>query len=139
MGSSVEPTGGCLCGSVSYRVDGPLRDVLHCHCVNCRKVSGNFVASSGCATSDLVIDDDTAVLRWYDLGYARYGFCSECGSSLFWQGAEHMDRTSIQSGSLTDASRLKLIGIWFTSEAQPHLLLDDTVPRYEGNDEGADL
>ena len=50
-----------------------------------------------------------------------------------------MDRTSIQSGSLTDASRLKLLGIWFTSEAQPHLLLDDSVPHYEGNDEDADV
>jgi hypothetical protein len=132
-------TGGCLCGRVTYRVDGPLRDVLHCHCINCRKVSGNFVASSGSATSDLVIADEDHSLRWYDLGYARYGFCSTCGSSLFWQGAEHTDRTSIQAGSLDDASSVSLLGVWFANDAQPHVTMDHSVPHFGGNDAGGDV
>jgi len=132
-------TGGCLCGSVTYRVDGPLRDVLHCHCANCRRVSGNFVASSGSATDDLVITDLGRSLRWYDLGYARYGFCSTCGSSLFWQGAEHTDRTSIQAGSLDDASSISLAGVWFADEAQPHVTLDHSVPHFPRNDGGGDV
>lgn len=134
-----EPTGGCLCGAVTYVVDGPLRDVLHCHCVNCRKVSGNFVASSGSATSDLAITDDAGRLRWYDLGYASYGFCSTCGSSLFWRGAEHDNRTSIQAGSLFDASDLSLAGVWFSQEAQSHLIVDETVPHFVANDDGGDV
>lgn len=134
-----EPTGGCLCGAVTYVVDGPLRGILHCHCVNCRKVSGNFVASSGSATSDLSISDDDDVLRWYDLGYAKYGFCSICGSSLFWRGAEHEDRTSIQAGSLSDASERALVGVWFAEDAQSHLIVDETVPHFAGNDDGGDV
>ena len=130
--SEAEPTGRCMCGALSYTVDGPLRNVLHCHCVNCRRVSGNFVASSGCATEDLTIHGEEH-LRWYDHGYCRYGFCSTCGSSLFWQGAEHMDRTSLQSGSLLDADALVLEGIWFAEEAQPHNVLDSTVPHFSGN------
>lgn len=131
-----KPTGGCLCGAVTFVVDGPLRDVLHCHCVNCRKVSGNFVASSGSATADLTIDDAAGALRWYDLGYARYGFCSTCGSSLFWQGAEHTDRTSIQAGAIDEVSGLSLAGVWFASEAQPHVLVDPAVPHFVENDDG---
>ena len=34
-------TGGCLCGAVRYQVHGPLRDVLICHCVECRRWHGN--------------------------------------------------------------------------------------------------
>lgn len=132
-------TGGCLCGAITYVVDGPLRDVLHCHCVNCRKISGNFVASSGSATSDLTITDDQRTLRWYDLGYATYGFCSTCGSSLFWRGAEHTDRTSIQAGSLSDTSDLALAGVWFAEEAQGHLLIDASVPHFARNDDGGDV
>ena len=134
-----EPTGGCLCGAVTYVVDGPLRDVLHCHCVNCRKVSGNFVASSGSATDDLTITDENDRLAWYDLGYAKYGFCSACGSSLFWRGSEHAERTSIQAGSLSDASALNLVGVWFADEAQGHLLVDGSVPHFAGNDDGGDV
>ncbi|MDW3176206.1 MAG: GFA family protein [Acidimicrobiia bacterium] len=133
------PTGGCLCGAITYHVDGPLRDVLHCHCLNCRKISGNFVASSGSATEDLTISDAEGALRWFDLGYARYGFCSTCGSSLFWQGAEHADRTSIQAGSLDDASAISLVGVWFADEAQSHVLVDESVPHFAGNDDGADV
>ncbi|HGG64526.1 MAG TPA: GFA family protein, partial [Rhodobacteraceae bacterium] len=37
-------TGGCLCGAVTYVVNGPLRDVIACHCTQCRKSSGHHVA-----------------------------------------------------------------------------------------------
>lgn len=129
-------TGGCLCGDVTYTVEGPLRDILHCHCINCRKVSGNFAASSGSATGDLMITDEDSVLRWFDLGYARYGFCSTCGSSLFWQGADHPERTSIQAGSLDDVSSISLAGVWFADEAQPHVVVDESVAQFVGNGGG---
>ena len=52
---------------------------------------------------------------------------------MFWQGAEHMEHTSIQAGVVDDASSLSLDGVWFAGDAQPHLLLDDTVPHHAGN------
>ena len=39
-------TGGCLCGAVRYRVAGPLRDVVACHCAQCRRSSGHFAAAT---------------------------------------------------------------------------------------------
>jgi len=32
--------GSCLCGTVRFEVDGPIRGVGSCHCSKCRKVSG---------------------------------------------------------------------------------------------------
>jgi len=127
------PVGSCLCGAISFGVEGELRSILHCHCVNCRKSSGNFVASSGCATKALTIHDRTDQLRWYDVGYCRYGFCATCGSRLFWQGADHMEHTSIQAGVLDDVSELPLDGVWFADDAQPHNELDPAVPHFVGN------
>lgn len=125
--------GSCLCDAISFDVEGPLRNVLHCHCVNCQKSSGNYVASSGCPTNKLTINDPTEQLRWYDMGYCRYGFCATCGSRMFWQGAEHMHHTSIQAGVLDDASGLTLDGIWFADDAQPHVALNTEVPHHSGN------
>ncbi len=34
-------TGRCLCGAVAYEVRGPLRDVLICHCEECRRWHGH--------------------------------------------------------------------------------------------------
>lgn len=91
------------------------------------------MASSGCPTDALTIHDPDEQLRWYDLGYCRYGFCATCGSRMFWQGADHMEHTSIQAGVIDDASHLELAGIWFADDAQPHVTLDERVARHSGN------
>ena len=39
-------TGSCLCGEVAYEVTGPLRPVVNCHCLQCRKTTGHFMAAT---------------------------------------------------------------------------------------------
>ena len=46
-------TGGCLCGAVRYRVAGPLRDVVACHCGQCRRSSGHHAAATAARRGDL--------------------------------------------------------------------------------------
>ncbi len=127
------PTGGCLCGSVTYETHRPLRQVLQCHCSNCRRTSGNFVAASRTATNELEIRDPAGHLRWYDLGFASYGFCERCGSTLFFRSADHQDITSVMVGTLDKASDLSVREVWFAAEAQPHNILPSDVPHYDGN------
>ena len=120
-------TGGCLCGSVRYEVRGPLRDVIACHCIQCRRTSGHFVAATACRRpSFTLVRQDT--LRWYVAvpGFRR-GFCSECGSSLFFEqpGGE---RVSIAAGSLDEPQRLKIAAHIFVSEAGDYYRIDDSVP-----------
>jgi len=103
--TSLAKSGGCLCGSVIYRVSGPLRPVIYCHCAQCRKSSGHFVAATQCATADLVITGET--LHWFTSSdKARRGFCAQCGSGLFWQPFGE-EVTSIWAGTLDDSSDLK--------------------------------
>jgi len=123
-----------MCGAIKYEITAPPRDVLHCHCVDCRRSTGNFSASTGCATKDLVVSGEEN-LRWFERGYARYGFCVECGSSLFWVAEDRPECTSIKIGTLDDATGLPLVGIWFAAEAQPHITFDPNVARFEANDD----
>jgi hypothetical protein len=95
--------GHCLCGGVAYQTDGPIAEVMQCHCENCRRLSGNFVAAGRAATDDLQIADPDGYLRWHELGYARYGFCRNCGSTLFYQGPTA--GTSPQSWSAPSTTR----------------------------------
>lgn len=98
--------GGCLCGSVRYHVDGPLRDVVFCHCSQCRRQTGSFYAATAAAASDVVIDRAGA-LKWYaSSAFARRGFCGDCGSALFWK-PEDGDYIAILAGSLDDAADLR--------------------------------
>lgn len=80
-------SGRCLCGAVSYLVDGPMRAVWNCHCERCRRWTGHFMAASFCAREHLRLLSD-ATLTWHAVDEdpnVGYGFCSRCGSSLFWK------------------------------------------------------
>ncbi len=134
---SFDRVGGCLCGKVRYRLTEPLAHVLHCHCENCRRISGNFVAAAHVPTSAISLTSPHAEdhLEWYRLPYARYGFCRSCGSNLFWVPSTDESSTSLMVGTLDDGDDLALAGIWFAPEAQPHNVLPDGVPRFDGNGE----
>ena len=98
--------GGCLCGAVRYDAVGPLREVIYCHCSQCRKQTGLYFAATAVAQSDLTIHDSTA-LRWFAASdFAQRGFCGTCGSILFWRpnAGSHI---AILAGSLDDPGDLR--------------------------------
>lgn len=77
-------TGSCLCGAISFTVRGPLRPVIACHCVQCRKTSGHHVAATSAPRETIEI---RGLPVWYvSSEWARRGFCGTCGSNLFWDG-----------------------------------------------------
>lgn len=133
--SAAPRSGHCLCGAVAYRTTGPLEPVLHCHCENCRRITGNFVAASHVDDADLIIEGADH-LRWHDLSFARYGFCGECGSTLFFKATAVDGVTSVMAGTLDDAGGLPLAGVWFAADVQEHNLLPPDVPHFAGNDGG---
>ena len=132
MSNEATHTGKCLCGGVTFSVDGEVADVLHCHCENCRRLTGNFIAAAR-ARGDEVRIEDESTLRWYDIEYAKYGFCSTCGSTLFFVPADRPEQTSITAGTLDDVSELALGSVWFASDAQHHNHLPPGVPHLDGN------
>lgn len=99
--------GSCLCGAVRYRTEGPLRPVLACHCTQCRKQSGHFYAATNVADAALTVEGEEA-LKWYRSSEkARRGFCTHCGSALFWKHDDE-DMTSILAGSFDGPTGLRI-------------------------------
>lgn len=91
--------GGCLCGAVRFEVEGTLRDVVLCHCSMCRKSHGHVGAYSAAPKTALRLTESRG-LKWYaSSGFARRGFCGECGASLFWERGDR-DTMSIAAGTL---------------------------------------
>ncbi len=76
--------GSCLCGAVRFEVTGALHPPDACHCSQCRKQSGHFWASTDVSRAALSISG-AENLSWFQSSEkVRRGFCSTCGSSLFW-------------------------------------------------------
>jgi hypothetical protein len=85
--------GSCLCGEVSFEIDGDFKSFYLCHCQYCRKDTGSAHAAN--------LFSSTAKLKWisgeekiskFNLPSTRHNksFCSICGSAL----------PSIQGGKL---------------------------------------
>jgi len=129
--STPTATGRCLCGAVRYEASGPLRDVIVCHCVECRRFNGTSGAYSAAQGTDLAIDDPEGVLRWFPGPDSATGgeraFCARCGSSLFWR-APGVTTVSIAAGTLDGKTGLRIIQhIW--DEQRADWELADDLPR----------
>lgn len=110
-------TGRCLCGGVSFTVTGPLRGVVNCHCHRCRRWTGHHMAATSAAVDDVRLDG-MELVRWFSPDpHAAYGFCGNCGSSLFWRAADEPGRWSICAGTLNPPTGLSTVEAWWVSEA----------------------
>ena len=121
-------TGGCECGAVRFASDGPWRDVVFCHCEQCRRTSGHYWAATAVPREALEITADNGLVWRQSSELARRGFCSKCGSSLFYErdGAPH---TSIGAGTLDAPTSLSALRhIWVDSRAD-YYELDDDLPK----------
>ncbi|MEM7279132.1 MAG: GFA family protein [Pseudomonadota bacterium] len=117
--------GGCLCGQVRFKLHGKRREVVYCHCEQCRKISGHFVAATAVAPDDLDWENERG-LRWFASSEdAERGFCQHCGSSLFWR-PKHGGHISVMAGSIDGETGLK---------ASEHIYLDSAGDYYELGDQ----
>jgi len=120
--------GGCLCGGVRYRVSGPLRPVVVCHCTQCRRHTGHVMAATAARRSDFELTEQ-APLRWYAASSeAQRGFCGRCGATLFWQGMGR-DYISIAAGSLDDSSGLTIACHIHVADKGGYYDIDPDVPQ----------
>lgn len=79
------------------------------------------MAATAADVADLTIEDGNSNLRWYyPVPDAGYGFCQQCGSSLFWRSRLTAGRISICAGTLDPPTNLKTVQAWWTSEASDY-------------------
>jgi len=123
-----EHEGGCLCGGVRYRVTGPLRPVVMCHCTQCRRVTGHVMAATAARRTDFRFLREDG-LRWYQSSAeARRGFCGRCASTLFWDGVGR-GYISIAVGTLDDTRGLTIAQHIFVANKGDYYSIDDSAPQ----------
>ncbi len=120
--------GSCLCGAVTFSVEGRVDGVSVCHCGQCRKQSGH-VWSSGWTPEDAV--SITGEVRWFDaVGTAKRGFCPICGSFLFWS-AHDGDTISFAMGALDGPTGLSLEKHIFVKDKGDYYDITDGLPQHD--------
>jgi hypothetical protein len=121
-------TGSCLCGAVKYQVTGPLRPVVACHCGQCQKTSGHYVAATSTKREHFELLEDSGLKWFFSSVGIRRGFCQECGGNLFWDTVE-LPSITIFAGTL-DRTRGQPSGLQLVE----HIYVEDKADYYEITD-----
>ena len=131
-------TGGCLCGGVRYRITGPRRDVIVCHCENCRRTHGHVAAYTSVLQSDLELLSQQTLKWFHDASPDTYrGFCERCGASLFWDARDGRGKMAVAAGTLDDSGELETIGHVYVCEAGHYYRIEDGLPQFQTGNDGA--
>jgi hypothetical protein len=122
--------GSCLCGAVSFEVAGPLKGPDACHCRHCRKQSGHYWASSDAPRTAVTIHGEDKVTWFRSSEKVRRGFCSVCGSVLFWDPI-HKDVIGFAMGALDTPTGTHLAVHIFVSQKGDYYEIADGLPQNE--------
>ena len=92
--------GSCLCKNISFKILNECRYSVLCHCTMCQKSNAEFSNYTKVKKENLKFITKKK-LKWFNSSKNfKRGFCSECGSSLFFQLILSDDYIAISTGSL---------------------------------------
>ena len=123
-------SGSCLCGAVSFEVEGDLPGPDACHCTACRKHSGHYFVSADVPRSALTVHGEEHVAWYRSSEKARRGFCKACGSSLFWDPIGR-DWTGVAMGAFDRPTGTRIAVHVHTAEKADYYDIADGVPQFE--------
>ena len=124
-------SGSCACQSVKFELLPPLRDVITCHCKQCRKMTGHFWAATAVAKQNLKFLKEEGLTWFQSSKGVRRGFCKICGSNLFYD-REGRDFVAVSPGAIDAEIDLKTTEHIFVDEKGTYYDLSDALPQSGG-------
>jgi hypothetical protein len=123
--------GACLCGAVAFEVEGALeRAPEACHCTQCRKQSGHVLAAVNVRRTALTVRGAEEVTWYQSSDKVRRGFCSVCGSSLFWNPTmDGYEWIGVAMGSFDSPTGTRLAKHTFVGDKGDYYDIDDALPQ----------
>lgn len=131
-------TGGCLCGAVRFEITGPIRDIVYCHCSQCRKAQGSAFATNGIVmASDFKLLSGADALAAYESspGQTKH-FCKTCGSPIMSKTVSRPEQVRVRIGTIdSDIAERPIAHIFATSKANWEDITGD-LPQHEAYEPG---
>jgi hypothetical protein len=126
--------GSCLCGAVGIEVVGALEHAPEaCHCSQCRRQTGHFFAGVNVRRDALTLRGGDKITWHRSSEKVQRGFCSVCGSVLFWQpDIQGYQYTSVAMGAFDLPTGMKLSKHIFVADKGDYYEINDGLPQSTG-------
>ena len=120
----------CLCGAVRFTVPRPQGGITACHCTQCRKLSGHYAASFEADEAQLRFEARGSLAEYKTPAGAQRGFCTGCGSSLYFRGPD--GAFSVEAGAVDGPTGSSLTGHIHMADAGGYYVPDDGLLKRSG-------
>jgi len=126
-------TGSCLCGGVTFEIDGELESIQVCHCIQCRKAQGTAMATNiPVAKSAFRLLSGADLLQGYESSPGKQRvFCRRCGSPIYSERVDGPGVVRIRAGILDGDLDVRPIAHFYTAYRANWWPVDDDLPRFE--------
>lgn len=128
MAADTVHKGSCLCGGVRFEVRGDLPPPNACHCSKCRKHTGHYEAGTDVPRSAVTVTGEEKLTWFQSSEKVRRGFCSICGSSLFFDPPA-LDWIGIMMGAFDTPTNTKLAYHIFVADKGDYYDITDGLPQ----------
>jgi hypothetical protein len=122
--------GGCRCGAVRYRADGPATHPTLCHCASCRRAAGAPVVAWVTFPAATFAFDRGEPVRFRSSPAVERTFCGRCGTALTYRHRDFAAEVDVTTASLDDPAAFPPADHTWVSERLPWLDPRDTLPRF---------
>jgi len=130
--TKVSHEGGCLCGAVRYRIEGPIESVAHCHCNSCRRASGAAFVTWFTVPRDRHEWTKGAPRQFASSPGVARAFCGVCGTGLAYANDKAGKTIDLTIGSLDCAAGHPADRHIWTDDRLGWLNVDDHLPAHDG-------
>lgn len=126
--------GGCLCGAIRYRLNGPTLFVSQCACKDCQKATGTG------HTTIIAVHRNQLEVEGTPQTYTNTGdtggtvtrhFCGNCAGRLYTSGDLPGEFIMVQAGSLDDPGAVSPENVIYMKDAVAWDFFDPALPKFE--------
>ena len=127
----------CLCGQVTWDVDGPFEWMSHCHCSRCRKTHGAAFATYVAApAAGFRLHGAGHTAHWDSSPTLSRTFCTLCGSVV---PMDPMDgRVFIPAGNFDGDPGVRPLAHIFVASKAPWVTIGDALTQFDAYPAGID-
>lgn len=123
-------TGGCQCGAIRFRANGPTNMVTNCHCRMCQRAHGAGVIAWAEFPSDQVTWEAQQPSWYRSSDIAERAFCPHCGSPLHFRVFDGKD-TDIALAAFDDPDALMPADEIWTESQRAWVPASEHIPRHQ--------
>ena len=123
----------CFCGAVTLRFSAAAKGVIHCHCGECRRLSGSAFTTWAAFARETVTIEGSATLTAFDVTPSvRRHFCRTCGSHAYTADQRHPALLGVPAGAIDGLAALQPVAHYFVDHRAAWHGIHDALPRFGG-------